>query len=74
MTNNSLKYFTKYGTYRFWFEDIWDFEWEDCLIYAKQKKIQDISDSSISKPPLLLTLFLKFLDRLYLKLSSIKNS
>ena len=67
-----LKYFSQYGLYRYWFDDIWDFDWEKCRKYAKTID-KNTYDFPITPPPFVLTFFLKCLDWIYLKLSEIKN-
>lgn len=69
-----LKYFEQYGVFKFWLDDIWNFDWEACRLYGKQQGIQGIPNDLIQKPPLLLTLLSRFLDFLYIKISHFKNS
>ncbi|AFY30866.1 glycosyltransferase family 2 protein [Calothrix sp. PCC 7507] len=52
-----LKYFSQYGYLRFWFDDIWKFDWESCRLYAKSLGIENIPDNRIFTPP-------KYLDKL----------
>ena len=68
-----LKYFQKYGVIKFWVDDIWHFNWEACRLYMKKQGIENIPEFPIQKPPLLLTLMLRFLDKIYGQLSKIKN-
>lgn len=54
-----LKYFQKYGLKRFWLDEIWNFDWEACRVYAKSINLQDIPDYKIAKPPSIINLILK---------------
>lgn len=65
-----LKFFYKYGTLRFWLDDIWNFDWEKCRSYAKSCKMENIPDQKVLRPPKSLTLLLWILDKLlpYLRL------
>ena len=42
--------FHKYGLRRFWLDDIWEFDWEACRLYAKSLEMNNIPDYEI-KPP-----------------------
>ncbi|WP_323202506.1 glycosyltransferase family 2 protein [Nostoc sp. UHCC 0251] len=68
-----IKYFHKYGIKRFWLDDIWNFNWEACRLYAQQQGIQDIPSIPIQKPPLLLKVLMAILDQVYTCLATIKN-
>ena len=60
-----LKSFHKYGTYRFWLEPIWEFDWEACRQFAKIKNMKNIPDSKISNPPILVSSAISVMDKLY---------
>ena len=69
-----LRYFHKYGTWKFWLDDIWNFDWEACRVYATSIDITDIPKLPICIPPRIIILLLKTLDILYEKISYLKNS
>jgi glycosyltransferase involved in cell wall biosynthesis len=46
-----LRYFHKYGLRRFWIDDIWEFDWEACRLYAKSLGMNNIPDYEIKPPP-----------------------
>jgi glycosyltransferase involved in cell wall biosynthesis len=60
-----LKYFNKYGCRRFWLDDIWNFDWESCRLYAKALEMPSIPGHPISKPPVLLNGCLRLADKAY---------
>lgn len=45
-----LKNFKIYGEKRFYWDDIWHFDWEKCRKFAKINGITDISEKPINKP------------------------
>lgn len=55
-----LKYFQRYGTRRFWLDDIWEFDWEACRQYARAQNRPGIPEAPIARPPALLTLAMQF--------------
>lgn len=67
-----LKYFDKYGTKRFFlddiweFEQIWDFDWEACRLYASSIGIDGIPENKLEKPSRALSLSLALLTKIYL--------
>lgn len=69
-----LKYFEKYGLRRFWFDDIWDFDWESFRLYAKGKNMNGIPNFRITKPPRIILTLLNILDRGYVGLRKLVNS
>lgn len=52
----SLQLFKKYGSSRFYFDDIWDFEWKACLEHFKKEKFQDVPEK-IDVPPFYIKYF-----------------
>jgi glycosyltransferase involved in cell wall biosynthesis len=46
-----LKYFHEHGLRRFWIDDIWEFDWEACRLYAKSLGMTNIPDFEIKAPP-----------------------
>jgi glycosyltransferase involved in cell wall biosynthesis len=69
-----LRYFEKYGPKRFWFEDIWKFDWEACRMHARAQGISGIPESRLVTPPRTLALSMKLMTKLYIYASLIKNS
>jgi glycosyltransferase involved in cell wall biosynthesis len=69
-----LKNFQTYGTYRFWLEPIWEFDWEACRQFAKTQQVKDIPDFEIKKPPALIKPVMQGVDKLYWLLRSIFKS
>jgi len=62
-----LKYFYKYGTHRFWIDDIWDFDWEACRLYAQSLEMANIPDYEIKAPPSSMRSIISSLTTLYRK-------
>lgn len=58
-----LSYFYKYGLCRFWFDDIWNYDWEKCRLHAKSIGINYIPEYNISKPPRVINFSTKLLDK-----------
>lgn len=56
-----LRYFEKYGSRRFWLDDIWQFDWEACRLYARAQNIPGVPEARVAKPPGLLNLAMRFL-------------
>lgn len=56
--------FQKYGSKRFWLDDIWDIDWEK-LRQEKSKTDPNYLTFTIQKPPLLLKKALVFFDKFY---------
>jgi glycosyltransferase involved in cell wall biosynthesis len=46
-----LRYFHKYGTQKFWLDDIWNFDWESFRVYAQSIGVTDIPNKKLSFPP-----------------------
>jgi hypothetical protein len=60
-----LRTFERYGTRKFWLENIWDQDWEACRLVAASGGVQGIPTERIEKPPRLMTSILKLVDRIY---------
>jgi hypothetical protein len=60
-----LKYFKKYGVKRFWLDDIWDFDWEECRKHAQNLGVSEIPAERIMPPPKLLTFLLSYMDKAF---------
>jgi glycosyltransferase involved in cell wall biosynthesis len=60
-----LNYFQKYGLRRFWLDDIWEFDWEDCRLYAKSVGLKNIPDFEISEQPRIINILAGLLTALY---------
>ncbi|MFM6270364.1 MAG: glycosyltransferase family 2 protein, partial [Dolichospermum sp.] len=56
-----LKQFKNYGYWQFWFDDIWDFDWESFRQYVQTLENTENLDLRIIPPPKLLSKFLYFL-------------
>ena len=54
-----LKFFTKYGSKRFWAENIWDIGWEELRKNAMLSGVPDVPMEPISGPPRILTAFMR---------------
>jgi glycosyltransferase involved in cell wall biosynthesis len=67
-----LKHFNRHGTPKFWLDDIWDFDWEACRIYAKAANIDNIPSSPIKRPIKGIMLILGLLDSFYKKFLFVK--
>lgn len=62
-----LKYFHKYGLRRFWIDDIWEFDWESCRLYAKSLGMNDIPNFEIKAPPKIVKLIFRVLTMIYIR-------
>jgi glycosyltransferase involved in cell wall biosynthesis len=62
-----LKYFHKYGLHRFWVDDIWEFDWEACRLFALANGLTEIPDFQIEAPPKILRLLLRGLTTIYMQ-------
>lgn len=60
-----LKYFNKYGYKKFYFENIWDMDWERYRIALQAKGVEAIPEQSIKTPWPLLQPSLRWLTALY---------
>lgn len=61
-----LQHFQKYGWQRFWLDDIWQFDWESCRVYAKSIGIDNIPQEKISPPPKIVAYLATTLNTLFL--------
>ncbi|MBI3652542.1 MAG: glycosyltransferase family 2 protein [Acidobacteria bacterium] len=68
-----LRHFFQYGVRRFWVDNIWDFDWEQCRRYAQAIGISEIPPTKISPPPRWLTACLPLLDQALLMLNAIRR-
>ena len=59
-----LSYFKEYGFKRFYMDDIWEYDWEECRQYALQSG-KDVPATPIEKPGRFYTGTAKVLDSLY---------
>jgi glycosyltransferase involved in cell wall biosynthesis len=59
-----LRCFHKYGSSKFFIDNIWGFRWEDALIYFHQQGKINLPEKII-RPPFILILLLKLIDFLY---------
>lgn len=62
-----LKEFANYGEKKFWFDNIWYFDWEKCRQYALNIGLNNVPKNPIQTPSLLLNNVLNFGDFLYKK-------
>jgi glycosyltransferase involved in cell wall biosynthesis len=46
-----LRYFARYGTRKYWFDDIWNFDWEECREYGRQLGLEGLPTGPIRRPP-----------------------
>ncbi|MBV8129432.1 MAG: glycosyltransferase family 2 protein [Planctomycetaceae bacterium] len=46
-----LRYFARHGTQKYWFDDIWDCDWEECREYGRQKGLEGLPTAPIRHPP-----------------------
>jgi len=46
-----LRQFAKHGTRRFWFDDVWEMDWEECRRVASAKGIIGLPAKQIKTPP-----------------------
>jgi glycosyltransferase involved in cell wall biosynthesis len=58
-----LRYFGKYGTRRFWVDDIWNFDWETCRVHARSINLAGIPESEVVPPPKVILSLLSIADR-----------
>lgn len=63
-----LQYFHKYGLRRFWLEDIWNFDWEACRLYAKSIGMRNIPEDEISEPPRIIGMIFSILTNFYMNI------
>jgi len=66
-----LRYFAKYGTRRFWVDDIWNFDWEKCRTYARSINVAGMPDARITSPPGIIKPPLALLDMCLIALRAI---
>ena len=66
-----LNFFQKYGCKKFWWDNLWGFDWETCASLAHEKNPGSAS-VPILKPGVFLTIFLKLSDILYLTYRKLK--
>lgn len=59
-----LRYFEQFGERKFWFEDIWDFDWEACRRFAHSSGIAKVPTTTIVPPPLFIKWEMKVFDQL----------
>jgi glycosyltransferase involved in cell wall biosynthesis len=69
-----LRYFAKYGARRFWVDNIWDFDWEECRTYAQSIQVPGISGKRIPVPPKMITFLLDAIDTLVDSVRSLRQS
>lgn len=73
-----LRLFNKYGSKRFWLEDIWNVNWEFLRRKAIDNDIEEIPSTPIKSPPWMLRVSLSFafniMNLLIISLRPIKNS
>lgn len=60
-----LNYFHKYGWKRFLLEDIWEFDWEACRLYAKSVGMNNIPDKEIPAQPIMINLSTRLITYFY---------
>ncbi len=65
-----LNEFYKYGEEKFWLDNIWYFDWENCRQYALSINFKNIPLNPIKKPNILINNSLKIGDFLYQKYRS----
>ncbi len=46
-----LRYFARHGTRQYWFDDIWNFDWEACREYGRQVGLEGLPTAPIRRPP-----------------------
>lgn len=46
-----LRFFRRYGTRRYWLDDIWDFDWEACRREGLKRGEADLPPAPIAAPP-----------------------
>lgn len=69
-----LRYFGRYGTKRFWLDDIWDFDWEKCRAYARSINVVGIPDGRITPPPKPINALLTLFDKSLMSLKAFRSS
>ena len=67
-----LKKFKNYGTARFYFDNIWNFDWEKCRKYALIIG-KEAPSYPIAKPPFFYIIFGRLIDLLYIIFNVIRN-
>ncbi|MCG9891883.1 MAG: glycosyltransferase family 2 protein [Thermosynechococcaceae cyanobacterium MS004] len=68
-----LKFFCHYGYKKFWFDDIWDFDWERCRLYAIDIGLKNIPDYKVVPPPFYIKIFSNLFANFYHLLSTAKT-
>ena len=58
-----LRYFAQHGTRRYWFDDIWDLDWEACREYGRQVGLEGLPPTSICRPPSSVSMLMRTFDR-----------
>jgi hypothetical protein len=59
-----LRHFAKHGCQRFWMDDIWSFDWEGCLRWARDAGMDGLPDA-VRRPPAALALGMRWATRAY---------
>lgn len=67
-----LQYFKQYGISKFYFDNIWEYNWEECLEFAKNNDIINLPNKII-KPPLFYRLLTWLIDVIYKFIVVFKN-
>lgn len=65
-----LKHFAQYGARRYWFDDIWEFNWEGCHACLPS---YGSANGNIARPPKMLTLSLRMWDKSLQYLKSLRR-
>ena len=58
-----LRYFASHGTRQYWFDDIWDFDWEACREYGRQVGLEGLPIAPIRPPPSSVSMLMRTFDR-----------
>lgn len=67
-----LKIFHNHGIHKFWFDPIWEFDWEKLRLIAIKKNINNVPSYKIKKPPLLFLYLLNVTDFIFSLMIRIK--
>ena len=58
-----LRYFARHGSRRYWFDEIWDCDWEACREYGRQLGLEGLPPASIRRPPSSVSMLMRTFDR-----------
>jgi len=68
-----LRLFQKWGARRFWLDDLWEVDWEECRRAALARGEAGIPPTPVATPPLLLRRMMRVIDPLYRRQRALRH-